>query len=82
LPAFSLPWLKAIWPVGGSVSSDSVEQLLVEISSALPGTVTLRGDQWLKRFQCLNRSLEADSTGFDMVLAGGLRDDGADEIVS
>jgi hypothetical protein len=42
----------------------------------------LRGDQWLKRFQCLNGSLEADGTGFESVLVCGLRDDGPDEIVS
>ena len=82
LPAFSLSWLKAIRPVGDSVSSDSVEQLLVEITPVCPVTVTKRGDQWLKRFQCLNCSLEADGTRFDMVLVGSLRDDGANEIVS
>ena len=39
LPAFSLPWLKAIRPVGDSVSSDSVEQLLVEITPVCRVTV-------------------------------------------
>ena len=29
----------------------------------------------------MNGSLEADGAGFDMVLVGGLRDDGANEIV-
>ena len=82
LPAFSLSWLKAIRPIGDSVSSDSVEQLLVEISSVRHVTVTVRGDQRLERFQRLNRSLEADGTRFDMVLVGSLRDDGANEIVS
>ena len=42
----------------------------------------LRGNQRLKCFQCLNGSLEADSTGFESVLVGGLCDDRADEIVS
>jgi hypothetical protein len=40
LPSFSLPWLKAFRPVGDSVSNDSVEQLLVEISPARPITVS------------------------------------------
>ena len=34
LPAFSLAWLEAIGPVGDSVSSDSVEQLIVESLTA------------------------------------------------
>ena len=82
LPAFSLSWLKAIRPVSDSMSSDSVEQLLVEITPVCAVTVALRGDQWLKRFQRLNCSLEADGARFDMVLVGSLRDDGTDEIVS
>ena len=64
------------------MSGDRVEKLLVEMDSVRTITVTLRGDQWLKRFQCLNGALEADGARFDVVLVGGLRDDDADEIVS
>ena len=41
---------------------DSIEQLLVEMEQARPVTVALRGNQRLKRFQCLNGSLEADGS--------------------
>jgi hypothetical protein len=64
------------------MSGDGVEHLLVEILPSRSITLTLYGDQRLKRFQCLNCSLEADRTGFDVLLVGGLRDDGTDEIVS
>lgn len=82
LLAFSLSWLKAIRPVGDSMSSDSIEQLLAKIAPVCPVTVTMRVDQWLKRFQRLNCSLEAEGTRLDMVLVSSLRDDGANEIVS
>ena len=63
------------------MSGDSVEQLSIEMDSVRTILVTLRGDQWLKRFQCLNGALEADGAGLDVVIVGGLGDDGADEIV-
>ena len=82
LPAFSLPWLEAIGPIGDSMSSDSLKQLVVETSTSHRTAVALRGDQWLKRLQGLNRPLEADGTRLHVMRIGGLGDDGTDKVVS
>src|SRR5688572_12558586 len=60
---------------------DSVEHLLVEILPARSVTVALYGNQWLKRFQCLNGALEADCPWFDVVFGRRLSNDRADEVV-
>ena len=61
---------------------DGVEQLLVESPAECRVTITLERNQWLERFECLDRSLEADRPWFDTVFAGRLGEDGANEIVS
>jgi hypothetical protein len=68
LSAFSLAWFKAIGSVGNPMSSDSVEQLVIEHSAARCEAVSLRGDQGLKGFQCLNCALKADCSRLDVVL--------------
>ena len=81
LSAFPLPWLKAIGPIGDSMRRDSVEQLIIETLAARPAAIALHGNQRLKGFQRLNGAFEADGARFEAMLGGGLRDDGADEIV-
>ncbi len=47
-----------------------------------PVTVTLNGEERLKRFQRLDRAFEADCSWLDAVVGRRLSDYGADEIVS
>lgn len=82
LPAFSLARFKAIGSVGDAMGCDGVEQLLVESPAECRVTITLERNQWLERFECLDRALEADRPWFDTVFAGRLGKDGANEIVS
>jgi hypothetical protein len=82
LPAFSLTWFKAIRSVSNPMSSDGVEQPIIECSAARRAAVILRGDQRLKGFQRLNCALEADRSWLDAVFCCSLSDDRADEIVS
>ena len=81
LSAFSLARFETIGAIGNAVSCHGVEQLLVETSPVHYVTFALNCNQRLERLQCLDRSLEADRSWFNVVFAGGLGDDGADEIV-
>ncbi len=57
-PPFSQSRFDSIWTVGNSMSCDRVEHLLVETLPSRSITLTLNGDQRLKRFECLNGSLK------------------------
>src|SRR5258705_10357098 len=72
LSAFSLTWFEAIGSVSNPMSSDGVEQLVVESSGVRREAVALRGDQRLKGLQCLDCALEADRSWLDAVLCRGL----------
>jgi len=63
------------------MGSHSVEQLVIEMESVRRVTITLRGDQRLKRFQCLDRSLEADRSRLDVVLGRRLSHNRADQVI-
>ena len=54
---------------------------MIEASAVRRVMFALNRHQRLERFQCLDRSLEADRSRFDIVFAGRLGDDRADEIV-
>ena len=62
--------------------SHSVEQLQADMESVRPVEFTLRVDERLERFQCLNCSLETDGAWLDIVVGRGLGHDGTNEIVS
>ena len=63
------------------MSSDGIENLLIESVAEVGVVFSTDRNQRLEGFQCLDRSFEADRSWFDIVLAGGLGDDRADEIV-
>ena len=64
------------------MSCDSVEELLVQVPPMRPVTVTLNGEERLKRFQRLDRAFEANRSWLDAVFGRGLSNDRADEVVS
>jgi hypothetical protein len=41
----------------------------------------LQSNHWLKGFECLDRSLKAERSGFDAMFGYGLSRDGADQVV-
>ena len=61
---------------------DGIEELLVQLSPVQSITVTLDGEEWLERFQRLDRTLEADRSRLNAVLGRRLSHDRADEVVS
>ena len=81
-PALPEPWLHAIRPVGHTVRGYGIQNLLVEPAAAFGITARPQRDHRLERLERLDRSLETDRPGHEAVLAGGLCDDGADQVVS
>jgi hypothetical protein len=78
---FSSSGLEAIRSISDTVSNDGVEQVLVEMFSECSVVASLHGNHRLKRFQRLNRSLEANRPWFETMLGRGLSDNGPDEVV-
>jgi len=78
---FRLRGSKRFGRPANTVSNDGVEQVLVEMIAEHSVMPALHGYHRLKRFQRLNRSLEADRPWFEAMLARGLSDDGADQVV-
>jgi hypothetical protein len=81
-PALSEPWFHSIRPVGHAVRGNGIQHLLVEPAAAFGIIARLQRHHRLERFERLDRSLETDRSGFEAVLAGGLSDDRADQVVS
>ena len=81
-PAFSEPWFHSIRPVGHTVPGNGIQHLPVEPVAALRIITRLQRDHRLERFERLQRSLKTERSRFEAVLAGGLCDDGADQVVS
>ena len=67
-------------PDGTKVSPSLWPRLQIEASAVRCVTFALNRKQRLKCFQCLDRSFETDRSQFDLVFAGRLGDDRADEI--
>src|SRR5262249_20208140 len=72
----------SIRPVGHTMRGNGIQYLPVEPAAAFGIIARLQRDHRLERFERLDRSLETDRSGLDAVLAGGLCDDGADQVVS
>ena len=79
--AFSSPRFVSVGSIGDSVDGDRVEQVLVEDLAEGRVVFALESNHWLKGFECLDRSLEADRSRFDAVFGCGLSHDRTDEIV-
>ena len=62
--------------------SDSVEELLVQLSPMHSITVTLDSEERLECFQRLDRTFQADRSRLNAVLGRRLSHNGADEVVS
>ena len=59
-----------------------IKQVLVKIHSEGGAALALKVNQWLKRFERLERAFEADRARLDTVLSGSLSHDRADQVVS
>src|SRR5215475_4049 len=81
-PALSEPWFHSIRPVRHTVRGYGIQHLLVQSAAAFGIVARPQRDHRLERFERLDRSLEADRSGFEAVFAGGLCDDGADQVVT
>ncbi len=79
--ALSPPRLKAIGPIGDSVTSNGVQQVLVEGDAEGGIAMALASIHRLKGFQRLQRTFEADGARFNLVPCGGLRHEGANQVV-
>jgi hypothetical protein len=64
------------------MDGDRIEQVLVKHAAAGSVGITAQSDHWLKRFERLYPSLEADGSWLDAVSGRRLRRDCANEIVS
>src|ERR1700732_1770286 len=80
--AFPSPRFKSVGPIRDSVLRDRIEEVLVEHPAECRVAFTFQGDHWLKGFECLDRSLEADRAWFETMSRRGLGHDRADEVVS
>lgn len=69
---FSSSRLVAIGSIRDAVSDHGAEQVLVETFAERCIVPALHGNDRLKSFQCLDRSLEADGPRFDTMLGCGL----------
>jgi hypothetical protein len=61
-PAFGHAGLKAIGAIGDAVRGDRPEHRLIEPFSVADAAVRLACNHWLKRFEDLERRLEADGS--------------------
>ena len=73
--------LKSIRAIGHLMYDDQVKQLFVKTHSNTGALSSLDRNDWLKRFECLNCSFEADRPWLSAMPRRSLRNDGANEIV-
>ena len=69
--------LKSIRAIGHLMYDDQVKQLFVKTHSNTGALSSLDRNDWLKRFECLNCSFEADRPWLSAMPRRSLRNDGA-----
>ena len=64
------------------MGGNRLKELPVELLSEGDAFVSLKADEWLECFECLNGSLETDLSWLELMRACGLGHDGTNEVVS